>query len=231
MRQPSTEHLRLGLAVLLIFTPLWGPALGLTGPTYTYESAEIRVEDNRLVVPDRDARSELWHGIDGFACSVGSSVTRYCALEAATLNGTLAVDHPDVQSSSSGHLDVEERYLAYYDGRVFERESTWEDGRYVLSTARVPAAAALDEVARPPDRYPTAWTAIEDGSGTADREPWPTDAGARVFEVDGDYYLVYRTGVDHPLPSSPAAEEALTWFAVVLGSAMLFGRDDDDDWS
>lgn len=148
MRQPSTEHLRLGLAVLLIFTPLWGPALGLTGPTYTYESAEIRVEDNRLVVPDRDARSELWHGIDGFACSVGSSVTRYCALEAATLNGTLAVDHPDVQSSSSGHLDVEERYLAYYDGRVFERESTWEDGRYVLSTARVPAAAALDEVAR-----------------------------------------------------------------------------------
>jgi hypothetical protein len=231
MRQPSTEHLRLGLAVLLILTPLWGPALGLTDPTYTYESAEIGVEDNRLDVPDRDARSALWHGIDGFACSVGSSVTRYCALEAATLNGSLAVDHPDMQSSSSGHLDADERYLAYYDGRVFERESTWEDGRYVLSTARVPAAAALDHIARAPDRYPTAWTAIENGSGTADRELWPTDAGARVFEVDGDYYLVYRTGVDRPLPSSPAAEETLTWFAVVLGSAMLFGRGDDDDWS
>ncbi|ELZ83483.1 hypothetical protein C454_04197 [Haloferax gibbonsii ATCC 33959] len=230
MRQPSTEHLRLGLAVLLILTPLWGPTLGLTGPTYTYESAEIGVEDDRLVVPDRDARSDLWHGIDGFACSVGSSVTRYCALEAATLNGSLAVDHPDVKSGS-GHLDADELYLVYYDGRVFERESTWEDGRYVLSTARVSAAAALDDVARPPDRYPTAWAAIEDGSATADHELWSANAGARVFELDGDYFLVYRTGVDRPLPASPAAEEALTWFAVVLGSAMLFGRDDDDDWS
>ncbi|CQR50835.1 MULTISPECIES: hypothetical protein [Haloferax] len=230
MRQPSTEHLRLGLAVLLIFTPLWGPALGLTGPTYTYESAEIGVEDNRIVVPDRDARSGLWYGIDGFACSLGSSVTRYCALEAATLNGTLTVDHPDVKFGS-GHLDADELYLVYYDGRVFERESTWEDGRYVLSTARVSAAAALDHLARPPDQYPTAWAAIEDGSATADHELWSTGAGARVFELDGDYFLVYRTAVDRPLPSSPAAEEALTWFAVVLGSAMLFGRDSDDNWS
>lgn len=82
--------------------------LGPTGPTYAYESAEIEVEDSRLVVLDRDARSELWYGVDGFACLVGSSVMRYCALEAATLDGAPVVDHSDIRSSPSGHLGVEE---------------------------------------------------------------------------------------------------------------------------
>lgn len=225
MRLPSPRTRRLVFAVILVLTPFWGPTLHLTGPDYTYESAEIAVEDNRLVVPDDDSRTDLHHGLDGFACSFGSSVTRYCTLEATTLNERVEVDHPDVTGSTSGYLGTPEPYLAYFDGRVFAYNSTWEDGNYVLWTERVSATDALADEAYPADRYPPVETAIQKGAVTTNEKLWADQHEARVFEVDGEYFVVFVTGQESQMSSNAQFEEILTWFAVVYGAALLFGRD------
>ncbi|ELZ91878.1 hypothetical protein C440_16239 [Haloferax mucosum ATCC BAA-1512] len=230
MRLLSTNRLRLVLAVLLIFTPLWGPFLGLTTPRYTYEAGELTSEDNRLVVPDRDDRNALSSrgGLSGFACLYTVRPSRHCTLEAATLDGTITIDHPTVTSSSTGYLVSRAPYLSY-DGVVYAYNSTWDAGKYVLSTERVSAATALDDVSRPAERYPTVLTAIQTGSAHSKTELWSERDGVPVFELDGEYYVVYQSGSRQPLPSNPAAESFLTWVAVVLGSAILFGRDADNE--
>ena len=226
MRLPSSRTTRLVLGALLVLTPLWGPALDLTGPDYTYEATEIVVEDDRLDVRDEDARRELFDGVDGFACFYDIGPSRYCTLESATLDGRVEVDNPNVQYSSSGHLDNPDQYLAYYDGRVFEYHSTWEDGTYVVWTDRVSASKALETVAGRAQFYPNpVTTAIREGSVTTDDELWPREDGARVVELDGRTYLVYQTGVSESMDANAQFENILTWFAVVFGAAMVFGRD------
>ncbi|KAB1186556.1 MULTISPECIES: hypothetical protein [Haloferax] len=226
MRLPSPQTRRILFGVFLVLTPLWGPALDLTGPDYTYESTEIVVEDNRLVIPDEDDRRDLFTGVAGFACFYDLGPSRYCTLEATTLNGRVEVDNPNVQYSSSGHLSTADNYLTYYDGRVFAYNSTWEDGHYVLWTERVSAAAALETVADPASSFPdAAVTAVREGTVTTDEELWPSEDGARVVELDGEFYLVYQSGVHESLNDNAQFEELLTWFAVVFGAAMLFGRD------
>lgn len=229
MRLPSSRTTRLVVGALLVLTPLWGPALDLTGPDYTYEATEITVEDDRLVIPDEDAQRDLFHGVDGFACYYDLGPSRYCSLEATTLNGSVEVDNPNVQYSSSGRLDAPDAFLAYYDGRVFDYNSTWEDGHYVLWTERVSAATALESVAGRAQFYPDpVTTAIHEGSVTTNEELWPREEGARVVELDGDTYLVYQTGVYESVRVNAQFEAILTWFAVVFGAAMVFGRDARD---
>ncbi|WP_410765495.1 hypothetical protein [Haloferax sp. DFSO60] len=226
MAWPSSRLLRPAFAILLILTPWWGPALSLTGTDYTYEATEIAVEDNRLEISDDETRIALRHGIDGFACTFGTSSSRYCTLEALTLNGSVEVDHPTI-TRSTGYLWADELYLAYSDGRVFERHSTWEDGHFVLSTERVSAAGALENVSSSTAPFPETETAIREGSVVTDERLWPRDAGAQVIKSDEEYYVVYQTFQRQRLSANPAFEEFLTWFAVVIGCAMLFGRDAD----
>ncbi|KTG25594.1 hypothetical protein [Haloferax profundi] len=226
MRLPSPRTRRLVLGLLLVTNPFWGPALEVTGTDYFYESAEITVEENHLAVPDGSARYDMHHGIDGFDCWWGTADTRYCTLEALTLNESVEVDHPTIVSSTSGYLATEEQYLAYSDGRVYAYDSTWEDGQFVLSTERVSAATALDDVAQSLSNYPNpaAERAIRTGRIQTDEPLWADEGKGRVFELDGEYYVVYQSG-SRGTASNPKAEAVLSFFGVVYGAVVLLERD------
>ncbi|WP_416838877.1 hypothetical protein [Haloferax sp. DFSO52] len=227
MRLPSPRMRRLILGFLLVTNPFWGPALGVTGTDYVYESTEITVEENRLEVSDRRASIEMYHGISGFDCTWGTADTRYCTLEALTLNETVRVDHPTITSSSPGYLHTDEEYLAYSDGRVYAYNSTWEDGQFVLSTERISATTALDDVAQSLSTYPdsAAERAIRQGRIRTDEPLWADEGEGRVFELDGEYYAVYQSGSTSALASNPTAEAILSFFAVVYGAVVLIQRD------
>ncbi|KAB1192262.1 hypothetical protein GJR96_01915 [Haloferax sp. MBLA0076] len=226
MRLPSPRTRRILLGLLLVTNPFWGPALEVTGTDYVYESAEITVEENRLVVADEGAVFEMHHGIDGFDCSFGMTDTRYCTLEALTLNESVEVDHPTIVSSTSGYLATEEQYLAYSDGRVYAYNSAWEDGHFVLSTERVSAATALDDVAQSLSTYPNpaAERAIRTEQIQTDEPLWADEGEGRVFELDGTYYVVYQSG-SKGTASNPKAEAMLSFFGVVYGAVVLLERD------
>lgn len=227
MRLPSPRTRRLLVALLLVTNPFWGPALELTGTDYVYESTEITVEENRIVISDERARYDMHHGIDGFDCWWGTADTRYCTLEALTLNRTVEVDYPTIVSSTSGYLATEEQYLAYSDGRVYAYNSTWEDGQFALSTERISAVTALDDVSEPLSKYPNpaAERAIRQDRIRTDEPLWAAEGEGRVFELDGEYYVVYQSGSSSALASNPPAEAILSFFAVVYGVAILLTRD------
>ncbi|KAB1197088.1 MULTISPECIES: hypothetical protein [Haloferax] len=226
MRLPSRQTRRLLVALLLVTNPFWGPALDVTGTDYVYESTEITVEENRLEVLDGSARYDMHHGIDGFDCWLGTADTRYCTLEALTLNESVKIDHPTITSSTSGYLATDEQYLAYSDGRVYAYNSTWEDGQFVLSTERTAAKTALDDVAQSLSNYPdsAAERAIRQERIQTDEPLWTAEGEGRVFELDGEYYVVYQSG-SSGMASNPTAEAILSFFAVVYGVAMLLSRD------
>ncbi|MGB9957648.1 hypothetical protein ACOZ4B_14830 [Haloferax prahovense] len=163
-------------------------------------------------------------GVDGLACYYNRRATRYCALEAMTLNRSVEADHPDIVVSSAP-LYADEWYLAYADGRVFQRHSVWEDGHYAIWTERMSATNALENISSSTAPYPQTATAIREGSVRTEERLWPRDGGAQIVREDGAYFVVYHTEQTQLLSSSPQVEAILTWLSVIVGTVVLFGRD------
>jgi hypothetical protein len=216
---PASRQVALALlGLLLVAVPLYAPPLDLTGQDYEYRAAQIRVDDDRLVLTRTPTRLR---GVEGIDCFHEMPVSRRCALEASLLDGSSRAIHPNVRRlSGDPTLDAPDRYVAFAgDGRVFERTADWRDGSYVVGLERVAAARALDAVSRPAEAAPRAVRrTVETGSAvTAHR----LDPRSRIVESSGRYYVVYEAGQRSDLVEKPFTERLFEAVAVVGGVLVL----------
>lgn len=223
MNSPSRRHVRLLVGLLLVTSPLYAPALDVTGHDYEYRSTRVVAEDDRVRVVNGSDLPLYYGGVDGIDCLYEYPISRLCVHDAGLLNGTRRADHPDVLAvTGRAPIHADERYVAFTnDGAVYERTADWQSGNYVVGLERVSAEKALDDVATHPDHVsPQVLTAIEERSVRTDARL--SDANRLVKTTDG-YFVVYeesrRAGF---LDAKPKTERYLEWFAVLLGAALLY---------
>ena len=210
----------LAIGALLVTTPVWAPALDVTGRDYEYRAALVTVEDDQLEVPGRHPRLA---GLENVDCFHEREPSRRCGFESRLLNGSsLRAPYPGVRHvAGDPSLETSERYVAFAgDGRVFERTTEWNDtaGTYVLGLERVDAGRVLDDAARPVDEYarPVRRT-VATGSARAD-EPLPEPT---LVTSSGRYYVVYTAGTRTFLSELPLTERLLELGAIAAGALAL----------
>jgi hypothetical protein len=134
LRSPRRRGLlRLAIGRLLVSTPLWAPALHLTGDRVTYRATTVEPapDEPGFAFGTDDVR--LRTAFDEVACYGGVDLPRTCALEPVPVNGS-----PDV---TSGERPV------YWDARfVYLRGSNEGFYRRTRLVTRDPVAARAVEV-------------------------------------------------------------------------------------
>lgn len=175
--------LRLGLAVLLVTSPVLIYVSGYGQPTYRYESVEIEADGNAFDYDDDRVR--FFQGFEGVDCYLEIERSRLCVLERRLLDGNLTVDDQRVD-----YPTVDELYT-YHDGQFYERHDTIRNGTLVLDLRPVSAGAVLSTVSydledldRPLQR------AVEGDTGAVHRD---LDAHGRIVWHEGSYYALYET--------------------------------------
>lgn len=223
MDDSTRRHARLLVGLLLVTSPLYAPALSLTGDEYEYRSTRVVADENRLSIVNGSDFSLFYDGVDGLDCFYEYPVSRLCVHDAGLLNGTRNADHPNVISvTGSPPIHADERYVAFTnDSPTYQRTADWRNGHYVIGLERVSAAKALEDVAVHRDHVSQkVLTAIERESIRTD-EPL-ADANSVVKTSDG-YFVVYEQGRRSGLlDANPVQERLLEWIAVLFGAVLLY---------
>lgn len=229
VRLPQRNELVVVLALLLVAVPLWAPPLDVTGYEHGYRAAELSASNGTLTVDYRGADSRTLRTVEGLDCFPHREFQRHCLFEGATLDGNVTGRAPGVEVASS-RATVESRgEYVVLDGRTYRRRAVQrpydldEPVRYDLWLERVEPSAALDAVATS-ERFVTAAerTAVRQGAVVTEA---PLMNVGRVFEVDGRYYVLYRTTRTSFLIPQPGLERALEGVAVVAGAFLLLRQD------
>lgn len=212
----------LALAVLCVMTPVWAPALDITGREYQYRAALVTVEDERVrVVGDHPHLA----GFDGIDCFHERFPSRRCGFESRLIDeSSIRAPYPNVRHvSGDPSLATREQYVAFAGhGQVFERTTQWNDsaGAYVLGLARVGGSEVLEEKARPVDQHarPIRQT-VRTGSAWAD-EPLSEPV---LVTSSGRYYVVYTGNTRSSLSEKPLTERVFELLSIGVG-LVLFDR-------
>ena len=225
MNYPTRRHARVLLGLLLVTSPLYASALGVTGHDYEYRSTRVVADENRISVANGSDLLRFDEGVAGINCFYEYPISRLCVHDAGLLNGTRRADHPNVLDvTGRAPIHADERYVAFTNrAPVYERTADWRNGHYVVGLERVSAEKALEDVAIHPDHVSSqVMTAIEQGSVRTD-EPL-SDANALVKTSDG-YFVVYEQGRRSTfLDANPGRERLLEWVAVMFGAVLLYRR-------
>lgn len=209
----------LALGILLVTTPVWAPPLDITGREYEYSAALVTVEDNRVEVP-RDP--PIPGDIAVIDCFSGRLPSRLCGFESSLIgSNSTAAPYPGVRHvSGDPSLEAPGRYVAFSDGRIFERTTDWNESAqaYALGLERVDATRVLEEESHPIEQYQApVRRAVETGSGHAD-EPLEDSV---LVESSGRYYAVYTTGSQTVLSEEPFTERVFEAVAIASGALLL----------
>ena len=213
------------IAALFLTTPIWAPALDVTGAEHQYHSAPVTVEDNRIQVEEPRV-----NGFEGIDCFQAVRESRLCAFEARLLEGSSNQSvGPSVENTSRYGLYAQDQYVAVdADGQVFER--TWvlneSAGTYELGLQRANASRVLEEIARPVGEHPRpVRRAVETGSAWTEEslsEP-------QLVTSDGRTYIVYDRGRRTFLSEKPLVERLFELLSMGIG-LLLFDRTRRMEW-
>lgn len=225
---PSPRSLgRLALAVALLATPVWGPALALSAPTYEYRATLLTTGNGTLGFAN-DSRLPS-SGVDGVDCFATGHPDRHCVLESGLLNGSRTIDYPPLLAGTGAPQLGAERYVAFgASGPVYARTAAYageRGGSYTLGLERVPPRVALREVAvRLSNAREPVRRTVETGAGTSRTSlsegrivAVPTDGG------DPRYFVVYEHRRRSGIPIDGGGAAALELLAIALGAALLLG--------
>ncbi|MDS0259364.1 hypothetical protein NDI56_08170 [Haloarcula sp. S1CR25-12] len=222
MADPLRRTALLVMAALFITTPVWGPALDITGRDYQYQAALVTVDDNRIQV--EGDHSEL-NGFDAIDCFEEPRHSRRCAVESRIVNGSsIQAPYPGARNGArSSRLDVREPYVAFADtGRVYERTTGWNDSAeaYVLGLERTNASRVFELYSQPVGQSarPVRRT-VETGSA------WADDSLSEPVLVSssGRYYIVYVADTRSTLGEKPLTERLFELISFGIG-ILLFER-------
>jgi hypothetical protein len=207
----------LAVGIALLATPLWAPAVDVTGPDYVYQSTDVTAADGEIRLDTSDGGREA-SPTDQIACMKPVFVweDRGCLLEA-----TLANDSATVAPSGAPHLASPDYFLLGGSGSVYRRVAT-EAEPHVLGLERVDPEQALANASVDPRRAVVERALREGRVRTAD----PVDLGSdrsTLYAHDGGYAVVYLDATPTQLSAKPAVERGFEAVAVILGVALVFG--------
>lgn len=215
------------IAAIFLTTPVWAPALDVTGNEYEYYAAPVTAEDNRIQVEGYNPGLRDFEGID---CFKEFRESRQCAFEAELLDGAATAGvGPTVEDTNPHTLSVGEQYVAFdATGRVYER--TWEQnessGAYELGLQRANASRVLEEIAGPVGEHDRPIRrAVRAGPTWADEhleEPQLVTAGEQT-------YIVYAPYTRSGLSEKPFVERLFELGAIGIG-LLLFERTRRMEW-
>jgi hypothetical protein len=207
----------LAVGIALLATPVWAPALDVTGQDYVYRSVDLRVVDGELRVNDSDVAGRGPTPTDQFACMdpLAAIEDRGCLLEARLRNDTAAA------VGGAPNLSFPKYAVFGAGGPVYRRTVDESAGRDAVGLERVDPATALADESHDPRRGPVR-RALQNGRvRTAD----PVDLGSddsTVYAHEGGYAVVYEASTPTGLSEQPGVERGFELLAVLLGAALVF---------
>lgn len=225
---PLARDLLVGLlAVGLVAGPVWTAAVGLGGPTYTYDRAEVVTTDEGIEYagePDVPPGTPI---SDDVECAGWGGDLRACSFERHLLDdGSIPTG---VYFSNPDHTPTFSMYSADYyefvqlDGTLYEPEfvtnesAPRSDGLYRvdMTLERAAPAEVLERESLDANRDGLPSVAVEaarNGETTARHEVDVPDTPIRLD--DGTYYRVYR---ERATEDPSWAERFVTWVLTYVG--------------
>ncbi|WP_135830426.1 hypothetical protein [Halorussus halobius] len=223
------------LAVGLVAGPLWTAAIGLGGPTYTYDRAEVVTTDEGI---EYAGEADLPPGTplsEDIECAGWGGDLRACSFERHLLDeGWIPTG---VYFSNPDHTPTFSTYSADYyeyvqlDGTLYEpthvtnESAPRGDGLYRVDARleRADPAEALERESLDVNRDDLASVTVEtarNGETTSRREVDVPDTPIRLD--DGSYYRVYRERVtDDPSWIETFVTWVLTYVGPLYGLSLL----------
>ena len=222
------------IAVVLLASPVAVSATNVSERTYTYERAEVVVDDEDGIAYAGDPDLYNRHLSEDIGCSTPGD-TRTCAFERYLVsNGTVPTgmyaSDPSSASPAFG-LDIERYRYVQLDGTVYEptyvanRTVQNDDGNYRIDLAleSTEATDALRDVSDGRTDVPSVVAeAAREGSASADREVEVPRTPIRVD--DGTYYRVYQSDRSDPEPMMPVYATAVSILGPLAGLSILYRR-------
>lgn len=222
------------LAIGLLATPLWVPALHLDDPSYTYERFEVVVDEeegityaNESAVPSNRQLS------DRLGCTHTFNDFRLCGFERQLRDNGTVPSGWYTSRTGSGYFSEAARYqYLQFNGTTYEA-LTWvnesrtnEGGSFSLDLTLEPRdrETVLEAISRDAteatalDVDPTIVDAAVDGSARSHEE---IDVPATVFAVQDGFYRVHVTEESNPAATGPLFNAILFWGGPLLGLGLL----------
>ena len=206
----------LGVGIALLTTPLWAPALDLTGPDYVYHSTEVTIADGEVRLNASDGGA-IASPTDQVACMdpLDATEDRGCLLEARLEN-----ESTTVSANAAPHLSSPEYFVFGRAGPIYRRAESGTEP-HTVGLERVDPAAALANVSHDPRR-----AVVERALGTGEvRTSDPVDLGedgSTLYAYGGGYAVVYEAATPVWLSAKPAVERGFEALAVLFGTALVF---------
>lgn len=226
------------IAVVLLASPVAVSATNVSERTYTYERAEVVVDDEDGIAYAGDPDLYDRHLSEDIGCSTPTD-TRTCAFERHLVsNATVPTGMYATSPSDTIHafgLGLERYRYVQLDGTVYEptfvanRTVQNDDGNYRIDLAleSTDATDALRDVSIDVSdgraNVPSVVVeAAREGSASADREVEVPQTPIRVD--DGTYYRVYQSGWSDPEPLMPFYATAVSILGPLAGLSILYRR-------
>ncbi|MBZ6496879.1 hypothetical protein [Natrinema longum] len=203
------EFVVAAVAILLLLTPVWVSVVNLGEATYTYERAEVVVDEEDGITYAGDPQLDETPISTEIGCSVPED-TRTCAFERSLLsNATIPTDVYTNNPAAPFDVGINRyQYVAIngsvYDASYIGNQSVQrDDGLYRIDLALEPTTAtdALRRVSvnvstGSGDVHPVVVDAARQGTATADRAVEVPQTPLRL--ADGTYYRVFLAGQNEP---------------------------------
>lgn len=223
------------LALVLLTAPLWVPATGIGSPTYTYERAEVVVDDAGGITYANDTGVPLRADVsDDIACSNPWAV-RPCGFERYLASNDVAIPS-GIYTSNPGDrqsVPIEPYRYAQVNGTVYEtvytanRSVRNDEGMYRLDLALEPTdpdealrSVSLRASAEHEDVPAEAVAAARDGEAISHREVEVPETPLRLD--DGSYYRVYAAGSNDPSRLGQFVRTVLTTVGPLFGLVLAY---------
>lgn len=206
----------LAVGIALLATPVWAPALDLTGPDYVYRSTDVAVADGEVRLNASDGGT-IAGPADQVACMkpIYADEDRGCLLEARLENGSVTVP-----ANTAPHLSSPEYFLLGRAGPIYRRVET-ETEPHRVGLERVDPESALANASYEPRRVVVERTLREGRVRTSDSVDLGDDEST-LYAYDGGYAVVYEATTPVWLSAKPAVERGFEALAVLLGAALVF---------
>lgn len=224
------------VAVVLLASPVAVSAMNVSETTYTYERAEVVVDDEDGITYAGDPDLYSIHLSEDIGCSTPAD-TRTCAFERHLVsNATVPTEMYATNPSAAIHmfdLGLERYRYVQLDGSVYEptyvvnQSVRNDDGSYRVDLALESADAtdalrdvSIDASNERADVPSVVVEAAREGSASADHEVGVPQTPIRVD--DGTYYRVHQSDRSDPEPMMPVYGTALSIVGPLAGLSILY---------
>ncbi|WP_222917475.1 hypothetical protein [Natrinema sp. SYSU A 869] len=226
------------VALVFLATPVGVSATNISETTYTYERAEVIVDDEDGITYAGDPRLKLFntHLSEDIGCSVPQDI-RLCAFERqlvanATIPTEVYTSNPSLPSPAFD-IGIDRYRYVQSNGSVYEptyaanRTVQNENGLYRVDLTLESASAtdalrdvSIDATTENVDAPSVVVEAARQGTASADHEAEIPQTPVRVD--DDTYYRVYRTDRNEPAPLGPFYGIVLSLFGPIIGLSLIY---------